>query len=642
MKNEIANNTPNAVKSLGENIFIKVPLYETKDRYNAIYINSDLFKKYFKDANTDFKHMTEVIESSFSTTLDIKKSNKKQVGFAYIDMQDDPLKLSLSGNLGSGRAFYQGEIFNIKGEKTPLAKSSKDEYSNGVLEYEKAIYETIATNSLFEDVNIKLSPILAILDTNENCRVSWKKNICKRAKVIRLDVDGSLNRISHIFKAKKTLSADELLYFAESLGNMEGEKFLQRIEHGAWSAGNISEKSHMIDFDTVCTVKYRTPQFSFSAWHIDNYFGFESVGQLKIIKSLVKDKSINIDNVQFVDLKEKFIATRENYITDNFTKLMGFNIIDLKYRTQIKKVVKLFNELSRKCYPVHQDLSCKRIESTDCSPFDFSKFFRYYPLLKLNGDFDEYKGLEYLMNPFKEFEDFNIKDFPLEDKNDIYFAKHALKALDNVFIHSFDELLSLSKKCVEFIKLYDNLFDKILKNNKEIGKIATNAYIKNADRTHLIMPHSMAGPIDDEKNKLNYEHLNNIIKTTILSNKRSGLAELTGLKLSNIEIFKEGFFATLHGDKMQHKISLNLFNNLFEHITSDKYFIKVNNKKYDCDVCVEKDIVSMQSPFFDNLNLLPEQYKSIVFYKNNKKIYVNNFIFKFTENKKVSDFAYLV
>ncbi|MEI8129627.1 MAG: hypothetical protein WCG95_08440, partial [bacterium] len=70
--------------------------------------------------------------------------------------------------------------------------------------------------------------------------------------------------------------------------------------------------------------------------------------------------------------------------------------------------------------------------------------------------------------------------------------------------------------------------------------------------------------------------------------------------------------------------------------------IKVNNKKYDCDVFIENDIISIQGPFFDNLNLLPKQYKSIVFSKNNKKISVNNFIFKFTENKKVSDFAYLI
>lgn len=44
------------------------------------------------------------------------------------------------------------------------------------------------------------------------------------------------------------------------------------------------------------------------------------------------------------------------------------------------------------------------------------------------------------------------------------------------------------------------------------------------------MPHSMAGPIDDEKNKMSHAHINNIIKTTILSNKRSGSAELTRLK----------------------------------------------------------------------------------------------------------------
>lgn len=643
MKKIDSDKKPKSLTDFGEDIFLKLPLYETKEKYNAVYINADLFTKYFNDTHTTFAHMAKSIEEKFSTTIDINKSNKKQIGFAYVDMQYDPLNIALSGNLGSGRAYYQDGIFNIKGEKTPLVASTREEYSNGVLELEKAMYETIASNSLFEDANIKLAPILAILDINENCNVKWKDRVCKKAKVIRIDINGSLNRITHIFKAENAMTESELFEFANLVGIMEGEKFLQRIEHGAWSAGNISKYSHMIDFDTVCAVKYRSPQFSFSHWHIDNYFGFEDIGQLKILKSIVKDAKINIDNVKFTDLKKKLIEARSNYIEDNFVKLMGFDNINVKYKTKIKKVVKLFNELSRKCYPQPQDLNCKVLECMDCSPFDFSRFFRYYPLLKQNGNFDEYKGLDYLINPFKSFDDFDIDKFPRENIDEIDFHKNALQTLDKTFIHSFDELLVLSKKCLKFVKLYDSLFDEIIQQEQvQISTIANKAYIINEDRIHLIMPCSMAGPIDDEKEKMSCKHISNIIQTSILANKRSGSAELTGLKLSNVEIFKEGFFATLHGKNSQHKISLNLFKILFEHKTSNKYSSKVNNKKYDCEVSVENDLISIQSPFFEDLNLLPEQYKSIIFYKNDKKISVNNFIFKYTEKKKVSDFAYLI
>ncbi|MEI8129526.1 MAG: hypothetical protein WCG95_07925, partial [bacterium] len=526
--------TPQALKDFGEDIFLKLPLYETKEKYNAVYVNADLFTKYFNDTNTTFAHMAKAIEKNFSTTIDINKSNKKQIGFAYVDMQYDPLNIALSGNLGSGRAYYQDGIFNIKGEKTPLVASTREEYSNGVLELEKAMYETIASNSLFEDVNIKLSPILAILDINENCNVKWKDRVCKRAKVIRIDIDGSLNRITHIFKAEKAMTETELFDFATLAGIMEGEKFLQRIEHGAWSAGNISKYSHMIDFDTVCAVKYRSPQFSFSHWHIDNYFGYEDIGQLKIIKSIVQDKKINIDKVKFTDLKKKIVEARTNYIGDNFIKLMGFNNAGAKYKTKIKKLVKLFDELSRKCYPQPQDLNCKVLECMDCSPFDFSRFFRYYPLLKQNSDFDEYKGLDYLMNPFKSFDDFDIEKYPRETIDEADFHKNALQGLNKTFIHSFDELLVLSEKCLEFIKLYYSLFNEILQQEQlQIDVIANKAYIVNEDRIHLMMPCSMAGPIDDEKEEMSWEHISNIIQTAILANKRSGSAELTGLKLSN-------------------------------------------------------------------------------------------------------------
>ena len=137
------NLKPNALDDLGEDTFVKVPLYQSKIKYEAKYINTELFKKYFNDSNVNFEHMSKVISNEFSTTIDKKKSNGKIIGYAYIDKQYDPLKISMSGNLGSGRAYYQGDVFNIKGEKTPLAISEREEYSNGVLEFEKSIFERI-------------------------------------------------------------------------------------------------------------------------------------------------------------------------------------------------------------------------------------------------------------------------------------------------------------------------------------------------------------------------------------------------------------------------------------------------------------------------------------------------------------------
>lgn len=351
MENNLIHKKPLALERLGAEVFIDVPLYEAKEKYSPLYINETLFSQYFQDNNTNYGHMAQVIQQYFSTTIDPNKAEGKPIGTAYVDKQADPLKISLNNNLGSGRAFYQYDIFNIKGEKTPLAQSERDEYSNGVLELEKSIFETVASNSLYQDANIQLSPILAILDINENCTVHWKNKLCKRAKVIRLDLNGSLNRITHIFQTQRPLTRNELRHTARKIGIMEGEKFLHRIEHGAWSAGNLSEHAHMIDFDTVCAARYRAPQFSFTKWFIDNYFGLEYIGQLKILKSMVEATEINIDRVRYATLEKDLLEAREKHIHQNFAQLMGFEKVSSRHLPAITPLVNQFIKLSTLCYP---------------------------------------------------------------------------------------------------------------------------------------------------------------------------------------------------------------------------------------------------------------------------------------------------
>ena len=46
------------------------------------------------------------IRENFSITLDEQKSNKVILGSGYSDKQFDPTGIALSGNLGSGRAYF--------------------------------------------------------------------------------------------------------------------------------------------------------------------------------------------------------------------------------------------------------------------------------------------------------------------------------------------------------------------------------------------------------------------------------------------------------------------------------------------------------------------------------------------------------
>lgn len=622
---------------------MEVPLYESRVKYLPLYIHEGLFQWYFQDSNTDFEHMASVIQAHFSTTINPDKSNGKRVGSAYVDLQADPLKISLNDNLGSGRAFYQDDIFNIKGEKTPLAKSEREQYSNGILELEKAISETISSNSLYLDVDIQLAPILAVLDIQEICRVPWKDMVCKRAKVIRMDLDGSLDRITHIFQARRQMPRKALLSTARKMGVQEGEKFLQRIQHGAWSAGNISEHAHMIDFDTVCATRYRAPQYSFTKWFIDNYFGLEYRGQLKILKSLVADREINTDRVSYPVLKRELMQARMRHIEQNFSGLMGFGKVHAKYQPAIRRLVKKFIRLSMRCYPDPLHLSLKYLPSQYCSPFNFSKFFRYYPILRRSGAWEAYLGLEYLVDCVKKVRPFDLKAVVSQNEDERFFNTTVLKRLDAYFLHSEEELLALTAACLAFIQEYDKLYSRILADTpKAQGRVERRAYVMNQDRLHLFKPHSMAGPIDDEKYHLSSERIHRVIQATIQSNQRSGAVKLGGLSLSNMEIFKEGYFATLHNDAQQHRLSLNFFGDGAHLGSGAGYRIKVNGQFYDCRVRREGGVVSVQSPLFDNLNLLEQGYGEIVFYAGGDMVVLNPFMFSFTDSEQIHDFAALV
>lgn len=215
--------------------------------------------------------------------------------------------------------------------------------------------------------------------------------------------------------------------------------------------------------------------------------------------------------------------------------------------------------------------------------------------------------------------------------------------MDDYFIHSEAELLERSIECLKFIQDYDTLYTQLLEDNSEAqGKIETKALIINEDRRHMLMPLSMAGPIDDERDRLPYERIHQVIKHTIRSNQRSGKIKQNGLLLSNMEIFKEGYFATMHNQQHQHRLSINFFENAFPFASASKFRIQINEQSYPCQVRKAKGITSIQSPFFDNLNLLENQYWEILFFQGDNIIGLNNFMFSFTETEQTYNFVEII
>ena len=184
--------------------------------------------------------------------------------------------------------------------------------------------------------------------------------------------------------------------------------------------------------------------------------------------------------------------------------------------------------------------------------------------------------------------------------------------------------LLLSKDCYTFIEKYDQLFSKYSKNKYKEEK---NAYTFNEDRDNLTMVKSIAGPVDDCKKEMPANEIHRTIEAVIQSNKRN-------TNYSNMKVFKDGVFFTEHNNSGQHKLCLKVYN----YIHKGKIKIKINGTEHKATAFVKDSILVLKSPLFDNENLL--LYNNISFYQDHKKIMLNNFVFSFSKNTKISNFAF--
>ena len=533
---------PGAVKRLGAKVFMKVPLYRAKRQYKVAYINYPLFRKLFAPrGNVSQEAAAAIVQRQFNTTIEKERSTGEKVGTAFCDRQYDPLGLSLSGNLGSGRAYYIGKCFNIKGEKTPLAISEQRRFSDGLLEMERAIWETAVANALQGSISTGLNNVLAILDMDEECSVIWRDQPVRRAKIIRIDEGGELDRITHLFLAKKPLRKKALLACATAYGVLEADKFAERILHGSWSPGNISLKGHLIDFDTVCALKGRTPQYSFTRWHYQNRFGFEIHGQLEILKALAADRRVNADKVPFDALKDAAFAALQQRLTRKFLTLMGFRDDDktLKaYAAELQELTDLWSELSRKTFRRPKHFSVKLAESLSLHVFDFSAFFRLYPLQKRGGGFDPAAAIRLLCgNGF-------LKSMPGEKLTTPVQFEFTAK-LDGVigehFVATPQDMQLLQIAALRFVKLYDRLHQKILAETRaDALDVEARAYVVNEDRGYMFPAFTPTYTIAQNHPPFPPQVMQGLVETTIRASRRVA-GESRGGYISDIRLFREGF-----------------------------------------------------------------------------------------------------
>lgn len=608
---------PHIKKLFKEDNLCVQDVYKAKENYNVVYINSRLYKEIFNE-EYEWETAKQKISEMFSITLDEKKSNKQLVGKAYSDKQLDPTGMALSGNLGSGRAYFYGSNFNIKGDKTKLATSPKSIYSNGKYALSATIKETVIANILAKDFAIPTFETLAILETKE--RFDFLDEYMDSDDIIRAETynlpcsieirvnkEKELYRISNSLINKDEYTMEELENFCKKLAKIEANKFCDRFLHGSWSVGNISTGGNLIDFDTATFVKGRFPQYSNTNKYKSNYFGYELIGQKLMIKSILDNS--NIENVTEVQNRLEDIMNKEyeRNMKIKFCDLLGldYNLHYKKYSKYIDNLSKKFNVLSRKFLPNYYETNVVEDNGDITYLFDFSRFFQKYLIYKKENKNNMLLGMKLLLN-YTEYIEYE-KVGMIKEKVDEFFSENLVNE------NNMDYFIN---KAMDFAQEYDELFNEISEET-DLTNIILKQYIVNADRNYLYSNKNIYGELSyiyDTKqidsNTVN-TIINALIKTNIRNNYNNDKESILGLQLykdfltywviskqsyylviepfSSIEI--EFAKASINGEEVMIRHSLNASNQtmMSEKIKFDTLpdilnfdiKLKVNGKEYE-------------------------------------------------------------
>lgn len=491
-------------------------VYEAKEKYNVVYINENLYEEIFNE-KYDWEIASAKIADMFSITLDKEKSNGNRIGEGFADMQKDPFGIALSNNLGSGRAFFYGSNFNIKGEKTKLATSPKPIYSNGKYALSASLKETVISNILAKDFIVSPFESLAILDKkekynfeeeylDENDEIETREFYLPCAIEIRYYKEKELYRISNSIINGDKFSKEYIKTLAENIAKIEANKFADRFLHGSWSSGNISTNCNLIDFDTSAFVKSRFPQYSNTFKYKSNFFGYEIDGQKLMLNSIIDNE--DLENKE--KLKKEISIIMDNTYNENlkirFCDLIGlnYNIHYKIYSEEIDYLYEKFNKLSRKFVPNYYATNIAEKSEDITFLFDFSNFFQKY-LIK---NYNIFSGMQLLINNTEELA-YDKVGF-IKEKIEEFFKEDLVQA-ENKDIYLIEAM--------KFVEKYDELFYKV-KKEFDLEEIKLKQYIINSERNYITGNSYVYGDLSYEydNQKKDSKTLNKIITSLIKTN----------------------------------------------------------------------------------------------------------------------------
>ncbi len=513
--------TPQILKYFPDDMFIKQPIYKSKNKYDVIFINEELYQELFNE-KFDWDSACQNILNTFSVTTN-KDNGQEQLGEVYVDKQYDPLNIALNGNQGSGRSFYFSSNFNIKGDKTLLATSKKPSYNNGKYPVEMSIKESILSNILAKDCPIKTFQTLALISTNEyydidECYIDEndivQHTITKRLCTleVRYYQDTEFCRLSNYLYCK-SIQPQEIEQIVDKICQVEAYKFNSRFLHGSWSSGNITKFGNMIDLDSGNFVKGRFPQYSNTDNHKECYFGYEILGQQLMINSLCEPSPK-------IDLAEKY----NKYLLEGFCKLIGldYNKDYEKYNNEITSLFKKYVSLSQKFFPNYYETFFQSPDSNITFLFDFSRFFAEYLTQKLTNNANIFVGLSLLDNNAKMFE--YTKNGLKKDKITRFFSENLVFP---------DNYTKIKAEAINFVFEYDSFFEKLKNDNYNLREIAAKQYFINQNRDYLYNDVYIYDLLDKFQNKeISSKNFSTICNALIKTNIRNN-SNICNLKIYN-------------------------------------------------------------------------------------------------------------
>lgn len=531
--------TPNIKKLFKNENLVEQKIYRAKKKYKLIYVNKELYEELF-DEKYEYETAKEKLENMFSVTLNEEMSTGEIIGEAFADRQFDPSNIALSGNQGSGRAFFFLEHFNVKGDKTNLATAVNPIYSNGKFALTAAVKETITANIISEDFVIKSFSVLALLETNEKYDFvdeyldvddSIKTRVYNLpcAIEIRVNKEKELYRLSNTLMNEDKITVDYLEALGMKLAVIEANKFCDRFLHGSWSVGNISTDGNMIDFDTATFVKGRFPQYSNTNKYKSNYFGYELIGQKMMLDSIIEH--LQIDNLEETKNKIKNMMDSEydKNIKIRFCDLLGLNYQEhyFKYNKKIDKLCEKFCYLSKKFRKHYYATNVYEPDSENTYIFDFSNFFQKYLLFKDTTKSKFLLALKLLLN--ETYEQFAEATGLIKEKVESYFCEDLV---------ADDEVDSLISEGMNFIEEYDELFNQI-QEACDLKEIIEKQYFINSERKYLYAYNNVYSNLLYlyQNEVITSRDLNLIIDALITTNKRN--VDLKENKLFELCLYEE-------------------------------------------------------------------------------------------------------